>query len=271
MRWRRWLAAVALVALVLVLVLADRVLATSLRNSAFATGWLLVGFTAALAGYGVRKRVPVIPIGAASTWLTLHTFGGIFALGIYVIHVKGRLPSGPFEIALAAVFTCAGLSGVLGLMLSRILPPRLATRGEEVLHERIPRFREEIRRRVEALVERSVVETGSDTIAGFYLDRLAAFFARPRNATAHLLQSQRPLKRLLEETAALERYLNAAERSIFAEIVAAIRTKDDLDYQYAMQGVLKLWLLVHVPLTGALLVLVPFHVVLVYAFRGGLT
>lgn len=271
MTWRRALVVVLLLVLVFVVVLADRVLATSLRNDAFDTGWLLLGLIAALAVYGVRKRMSVLPAGAASGWLEFHTLGGIFALAVFIIHVKARLPSGPLETALAGVFTCAALSGVLGLLLSRVLPRRLATRGEEVLYERIPIFREDIRRTVEALVERSVAETASDTIATFYLDRLAAFFARPRNTIAHLLQSQRPVKRLLEETAALDRYLNAAERSIFAEIVAAIRTKDDLDYQYAVQSALKLWLFVHLPLAAALLVVVPFHILLVHAFRGGLS
>ena len=45
-------------------------------------------------------------------------------------------------------------------------------------------------------------------------------------------------------------------------------TKDQLDFHQAMQGLLKGWLFVHIPLTYALLLFALVHLVLVYAFSG---
>ena len=46
--------------------------------------------------------------------------------------------------------------------------------------------------------------------------------------------------------------------------------KDDLDYQWARQMLLKGWLFIHIPLTFSLLVLVALHIFVVYGFRGNL-
>jgi hypothetical protein len=48
-----------------------------------------------------------------------------------------------------------------------------------------------------------------------------------------------------------------------------VRQKDGLDYHHALQLTLKLWLFVHIPLTYSLLIFSLVHLVLVYAFAGG--
>ncbi len=48
-------------------------------------------------------------------------------------------------------------------------------------------------------------------------------------------------------------------------------TKDALDYHYAHQATLKAWLFVHVPLTYGLLIVAAAHLVLAYAFTGGVS
>src|SRR5262249_19758136 len=40
------------------------------------SGWLLLGVMAGLAIFNVRKKLSMIPIGRASTWLVLHVIGG---------------------------------------------------------------------------------------------------------------------------------------------------------------------------------------------------
>ncbi len=47
-----------------------------------------------------------------------------------------------------------------------------------------------------------------------------------------------------------------------------VEAKDDLDYQRALQGALKFWLFVHVPLTYGLLIFAAFHILVVYSFSG---
>ena len=73
---------------------------------------------------------------------------------------------------------------------------------------------------------------------------------------------------MINELRVLERYLSTQERQTAAELAELIETKDNLDYHNAMQGALKCWLFVHIPLTYVLLPFVVVHVVLVHAFSG---
>jgi hypothetical protein len=115
----------------------------------------------------------------------------------------------------------------------------------------------------------SVPESGKSTIADFYVSDLAPFFARQRHRVYHLLESRIPLNRLQTRIAELNRFLNQAERDRMARIAAYVREKDGLDYHYALQSMLKIWLFTHIPLTYGLLILAVLHLLLVTAFSGG--
>jgi len=67
----------------------------------------------------------------------------------------------------------------------------------------------------------------------------------------------------------LRQYLDDAGKKRLAEIKDLVQAKDNLDYQYAHQGVLKAWLFVHIPATYGLIVLIIAHVAIVYAFSSG--
>lgn len=155
-------------------------------------------------------------------------------------------------------------------MLSRTIARRLNTQGEEVLFERIPAMRRRLQREVEELVLQTVSTADSTAIPDLYARRLMSFFDGPKHFGLYLLKSQRPREILLADLDALDRFLNAQEREIVADIADRIRVKDDLDYQYAHQAILKSWLFVHIPLTYSLLIFSLLHAVLVYAFFGGI-
>ena len=169
-------------------------------------------------------------------------------------------------MVLAILFAAVAVSGLIGLGISRWVPPRLTLHGENVIFERIPASRITVRQEVEKLVIASVPATNSTTIADFYERRLRAFFEQPRHLSSHLLGYSKPLHGLLSEVTALDRYLNAAERQVMDEIADYIRLKDNLDFQLAAQGLLKGWLFVHIPLTYALILLGLVHGVLAWTF-----
>jgi uncharacterized protein (DUF2062 family) len=58
---------------------------------------------------------------------------------------------------------------------------------------------------------------------------------------------------------ALDRYLDEREKAIAREIRDWIETKQNLDFQYASQRLLKLWLFVHIPCTYSLILLGVVH------------
>ena len=68
----------------------------------------------------------------------------------------------------------------------------------------------------------------------------------------------------------MDRYLNEKERVHAEKLRLLIEQKDELDYHYALQATLKGWLFIHVPLTYGMLVLITIHLVVVYAFSGGI-
>ena len=84
-----------------------------------------------------------------------------------------------------------------------------------------------------------------------------------------LLESRRPVNALLLQLEDLRRYLNEPERLKLEQLSQLVRQKDGLDYHYALQTALKLWLFVHLPLTYSLMIFSLVHIVLVFAFSGG--
>jgi hypothetical protein len=102
-----------------------------------------------------------------------------------------------------------------------------------------------------------------------YTTHLQDFFRGQRNFTAHLVGSQRPLKRLTDEIDNLSRYVDQPSQEKLAAIKNLVVEKDRLDLARVYLGLTKGWLFVHVPVTYALMVLTVLHVLVVYAFSSG--
>lgn len=234
----------------------------SLRDTSFATGWILLALVVGLTVFNARKKLPFLPLVDASIWLQVHAYVGIFALVVFALHVGFTVPNGWLDVTLASLFVVVSLTGVLGLVLSRIIPRRLRTRGELLIYEREPVFLRELRDDLEELMD----EIESVSLSEFYVRRLIPFFAGPRNFWHHLMQSHEPRETLLNELAALGRYIDPDEEPVRDEMVELIRTKDDVDYHHAHQAVLKYWLFVHIPLAYSLVIAGIVHAVVAYGW-----
>ncbi|MGH7969299.1 MAG: hypothetical protein ACREIC_11290, partial [Limisphaerales bacterium] len=188
---------------------------------------------------------------------------------LFLLHIRFRIPRGNLEIILASLLVGVTISGIIGLFLSRSLPPRLARHSEEIIFERIPLLRQQLRSRVEDLIKNSVAEIDSSTLADFYVARLQSYFSRPRDWWWHVVGSDIPLHRRLVGLASLDRYLNDKELAVSATLAECIRAKDNLDHAYACQGLLKGWLFVHIPLTYSLIIIAIVHGFLAWSFTRG--
>jgi len=240
----------------------------TLRNPHMLSGWFFLAVLVSLALFNVRKKFPVPPLGSGRMWLQIHIYAGAFTLVPYFFHAGFEVPTGILEKSLAACYFIVVISGFLGLAITRIFPRRLTSRGEEVVFERLPEHRRKVKDAVETLVEESIGDTQSMTIARFYTERLRDFFGGPRHTFRHLFEVAPPLGRMLAEIEDQYRFLNDEEKKILQRIAEYVRQKDRLDYQYALQIALKAWLFVHIPLTNGLLVLVIIHVWLAHAYAG---
>lgn len=239
-----------------------------LVDSHYASGWVLLVIILVLASYNLRKKLPFLPLLRSSTWLQIHIYLGFMTIALFIMHAGVRI-SGGLELTLAALYVTVAGSGVVGLFITRTFPRRLSVRGEELLFERMPIVRRDLHDRAADLAVRSVDETAATTIADFYRTRLAAYFAGFRHYWRHLIDSRRPLHEMASEIDSLDRYLSEKEKPFARELSMLVRIKDELDYQHALQKTLKGWLFIHIGFTYSLLIVAAAHVIVVYAFRGG--
>jgi hypothetical protein len=200
----------------------------TLPDYAFLTGWALLAGMFVLTIYNVRKKLPFLPLGKSETWLQIHIYLGFFTTLLFLIHLNFRMPHGWFEITLAWLFVLVSGSGMVGLFFSRVLPRRLATRGGEVIFEKIPALRHALKSEAETLALGK--DATSPVIAEFYARRLAGFFGGPKNSWLHLFESRRPLAALIAELDDLRRTGSDPERATLEKLAALVRQKDGLDY-----------------------------------------
>jgi hypothetical protein len=238
----------------------------TLRDSQYFSGWVLVAVLVVMMLLTARKRVVILPFGRVRLWLLIHYYLGFLTIGIFLIHSRFRLPDAPLEWMLWIFFVLVAVSGLFGAVITKVIPPRLEAHGERILFERIPVFRNQLAVEAEALALDSVKDGNTESIARLYVDVLGPFFAGPRNILAHLQSSNVPLVRILSELSSVERYLDAPGKQRLAKMRDLVETKDNLDFQYANTGLLRLWLFLHIPPTYAMLATTVVHVMLAYAF-----
>jgi len=258
-----WLAAGIIFDLLL---LESRSVQVRLGNAGELTGYWLFSIMVFLALFNLRKKLSMIPLGNASTWLLLHAVGGTLALAIYWVHTQSIWPNGIYERALAVLFYLTVLSGILGYVVQRIYPRILTQTGVEVIFERIPAHVFELRERAEALILKCCDETRVDTLGKHYLDTMEWFFRRPRFGTQHASGGQRSRQWIRQQDANVRRYLNEDERVYLDELTDLALQKNQIDVHYALQIVLKRWLVFHIPLTVALMTMAVWHLLVVNVY-----
>jgi hypothetical protein len=269
--YRRFRNAVLTVAAVVALWWWVRTKQQALEPTAFATGYLYAGSIAFLAFYNIRKRLPMLPLGSSASWLQWHLYVGLATIAIYSLHARTLWPQGMLDIALAATYWLTVGSGLVGLYLTRTIPVQLSRVGEEVIFERIPAYRRQVRDKSREVVLQAVEASGASTLADFYSNRLTDYFDKPRGLRYRIRPTTARRRKLMLEMHDVRRYLSDPEQASCEKLFSLVRRKDDLDFHEARQGLLKGWLFVHIGLTVVLVLLATLHGLLAHAFHGGAT
>lgn len=241
----------------------------ALRDAQFFSGWALFGCIVAMMLLSWRKRVISLPLGRVRFWLLVHYYVGALTVAVFFVHTKYELPGSLLHWMLWSLLMLISVSGLAGLAMSRIVPPRLEAQHERILFDRIPLFRAQLAEQAEAIARDSVQDGNTRSIAKLYVDTLGDYFAGPRNVFAHLMASKVPEARVLSQLSAIERYLDDAGKARLRIMRDLVEAKTNLDFHYANGGLLRLWLFVHIPATYVLLMAIAVHVVLEYAFTAG--
>ena len=263
---RRFAYIILATALFVVAALQVQVSSRTLQEPTALIGYFLFGLMIFLGLFNLRKKLSMIPLGKASVWFRMHVFGGILALGLYWLHTGNLWPNGAYEQVLALTFYLVSFTGMVGYILLNQYPSRLTQIGVEVIYERIPAEIAAIREEAEAIILQSTEETGSDTIARHYLETFHWFFARPRHFWSHAFGSRAGPHWVRHEVANLRRYLNEAELQHLERLTSIAYTKTRVDFQYAAQTIMKGWLLIHLPLSVAVMTLATWHFILVHVY-----
>jgi hypothetical protein len=238
-----------------------------LGDPALVTGWWLFAVMIFLGAFNARKKLSMLPLGNASTWLAWHVAGGFLTLALFWLHTASLWPTGLYERALAALFYALNFSGIVGWIMQRVYPRQLSDTGVEVIYERIPAEIAELREKAEALMLDCTRETGSDTLARHYLETLHWFFRQPQFFANHALFGGKKARAWYRQQCdAVRLYLNEAERNFLDQLTALAERKTEVDFHFAAQTLMKRWLLLHVPLTAIVMLLVVWHILLVHIY-----
>ena len=224
-------------------------------------GGTAIGLSFGVAGYavmlfegflGARKKFPIWRVGRAQTWMRGHLWLGILTLPLVFFHA-GFAFHGPLTAVLMAFLVVVVASGVLGAILQHYLPRSITARVPmETIYEEIPHVRAQLRDEAEQLVTTLAVEAEHDDKVRFrevYAHSIRPFLDAPETAVSPVFESLRRTTPLVFHPT-LEDLENICEE------------ERQLSRQRRLYHWLHAWLLVHVPLSVALLLLGGIHAVM---------
>ena len=249
----------------------------ALRDPRYLDGWVLAGGAIFQLFFHVASKTARLSAKSVMRWRKLHIFLGYLLIAAFISHTDFSLPDTGFEWALWTAFVLVTLSGIFGTYLAWSLQ---AKRGieERVRYDLIPARRADLAREVQDAVTKTdpvaaaigLPATPHDAwIMDLYSTHLRDFFEGQHNFSAHLVGSQRPVKRLIDEIDHLSIYVDQSSQKKLAAIKNLVVEKDRLDFARVYLGLTKGWLFVHVPVAYALTVLMVLHVLVAYSYSSG--
>lgn len=244
---------------------------------------------------GARRKIPTWRVGRATAWMKGHLWLGLASYVVILYH-SGFQWGGPVTLVLMVLFTIVVLSGIYGLTLQQVLPKKmLADLPLETVYEEIDSIVAQLRGQADALVAAvtgalpvaepmpaSERHGGGDLGRAEVLARRAPSVQRALSQAAESLGLReaylaeiRPfLGRTLprngrhsraREGDAVFRHLRTILSPPFHDVVdelhAICEERRQLAVQKRLHHWLHGWLLVHVPLSMALLLLAIVHAV----------
>jgi hypothetical protein len=233
---------------------------------------------------GARKKVPTWRIGRAQTWMRGHLWFGTLSLLLILFH-GGFAFRGPLTAVLMILFFIVIASGWIGALIQHFLPAIMTERVPlETIYEEIPHVRAQLCEEADQLAAgicgpldgqapKATYQTGQTaTVAALieiehedrarfrdvYLRKLRPYFRDPEARNADLADP----RRAADLFASLRRLLAAPVHGVLDHLENICDEEQQLSRQIRIYRWLHAWLLVHVPLSIALLVLSGVHAVM---------
>ena len=254
-------------------------------GSAIGLTYGIVGFTLMVfAGLlAARKKVRIWRIGRAQTWMRGHLWLGLLSFPIILFHA-GLTFGGSLTAVMMWIFVIVVISGVVGAALQHYLPRLMLTRlPMETIYEQIPHVRAQLLVEADSIVSDAcgglavVTDPAAErTLAGasklqtavrvdaddsaplreFYLAEMRPFVETPRDS--HPLAGRQHAEQVF---ARLRTLLPQTFHGALVDLENICEEERQLGRQQKMHAWLHGWLLTHIPLSFALLVLALIHIV----------
>jgi len=244
-------------------------------------GSLALGCMIFAALLSIRKRYRIVRIGSARVWLKAHLWLGFLALPLVLFHAafhaRGLLT---FVLMLLTIVVVA--SGVFGAYLQHTLPSKMFREVPyETIYDQIGVIRAQLAAEGEqhatnvtqmlapargagatvVLTMLTVPELGDEVAAfdRFYQSKIAPYLLADRKAARGMELYDRT-----EAHREFENYITLFPQAAWPPITAledVCEEKRQLDHQIRLHHWLHSWLLVHLPVSAALLLLACIHAV----------
>jgi hypothetical protein len=243
-------------------------------------GGSALGLTFGIAGYalmlyagllGARKKVPVWRIGRAQTWMRGHIWLGLLSLPLILFH-GGFAFRGPLTAVMMWMFFVVIASGIVGALIQHYVPRMMTAQVPmETIYEEIPHVRAKLCEEADQLVATvcgpldsdvsTLIDIEQEDRARFrevYLGKVRPFLADPEAKQMELSDPRRSA----EVFESLRRLMVAPVHPLLNDLENICEEEHQLSRQIRIYRWLHAWLLVHVPLSIALLVLGAVHAVM---------
>jgi len=239
---------------------------------------------------GARKKYPIMRVGRAQTWMRGHLWLGLLSFPFILYH-SGFMWRGSLTAWLMLLFLIVWVSGIAGAVIQHLVPRYMATQVPlETIYEEIPHVRQQLRDEADQLAvsicgeleQRKMAEAATTgepqpavataTLAEIevadrnrfrevYLQRVKPFLENPEAASE--LSTPQTAAAAFES---MRRLLPKPVHAVVDDLESICEEERQLVRQRKIYTWLHGWLIVHVPLSIALLVLGAIHAIVALTY-----
>jgi len=208
-----------------------------------------------------RKKVPVWRLGRAQTWMRGHLWLGLLSLPIIFFHAGFRF-GGPLTSVLMVLVIIVVASGIFGAVLQHYMPSMMTVQvPSETIFEQIDHVRAQFVADADGLVASAELtasgEEGASPLTSFYQREMRPFLQS--HGARHQLLSNR--ERAHGTFEGLRMLLPAEVQEATRRLEQICEEERQLRRQSLLHHWLHGWLMLHIPLSFALLVLGCVHAI----------
>lgn len=217
---------------------------------------------------GARKKFPTLRVGRVHLWMRGHIWLGLLSFPIILLHSAFSMGGG-LTSAMTILLIVIILSGIVGVVLQQIIPRMMTEQvPTEVIYEKADDVLQRLVRtaedRVETLKPEMEIDDSSayDLVKNFFNADIKPYLIDPHHhgllATPH---------RSTLAFAHVSKLVPEEARRVVDDLRKIVQQRRDLTTQVRLHRILHGWLLVHVPLSAALLIMTVLHAVTALRYR----